>query len=130
MINTRTLDAITILDLHGPLAAGQDDALLRNKIRAAFESGAKTVINRSNVYNPNARDGNAVVSPEASMEIVDSTVENEDYRIAESTQRTIESGLIENFLFGRNEVPLHHFHNHFRAALNMPPLQPPPTVTP
>ena len=95
-----------------------------------LDSGAKTVINRSNVYNPNARDGNAVVSPEASMEIVDSTVENEDYRIAESTQRTIESGLIENFLFGRNEVPLHHFHNHFRAALNMPPLQSPPTVLP
>ena len=44
MIHTRTLDAITILDLHGPLAAGQDDALLRNKIRAAFEGGAKTVI--------------------------------------------------------------------------------------
>jgi anti-sigma B factor antagonist len=44
MINIRTLDAITILDLHGPLAAGQDDAALRKQIRVAFEAGAKTVI--------------------------------------------------------------------------------------
>jgi anti-sigma B factor antagonist len=44
MINTRTLDAIAILDLHGPLAAGQDDAALRQAIRVAFERGATTVI--------------------------------------------------------------------------------------
>ena len=44
MINTRTQDAITILDLHGPLAAGHEDAALRKAIRLAFESGATTVI--------------------------------------------------------------------------------------
>jgi anti-sigma B factor antagonist len=44
MIKTRTLDAITILDLQGPLVAGQDDAKLRQMIRVAFESGATTVI--------------------------------------------------------------------------------------
>jgi anti-sigma B factor antagonist len=44
MIKTRTLDAITILDLHGPLAAGQDDAALRTAVRLAFERGATTVI--------------------------------------------------------------------------------------
>jgi anti-sigma B factor antagonist len=44
MIKTRTLDAITILDLHGPLSAGHEDAALRKAIRTAFESGATTVI--------------------------------------------------------------------------------------
>ena len=44
MLTTRTLDAITILDLHGPLAAGQEDAALRKAIRLAFENGAATVI--------------------------------------------------------------------------------------
>jgi anti-sigma B factor antagonist len=44
MIETRTLDSITILRLHGPLAAGQEDAALRKAIRLAFETGARTVI--------------------------------------------------------------------------------------
>jgi len=44
MLTTRTLGAITILDLHGPLAAGHDDTALRNAVRLAFENGATTVI--------------------------------------------------------------------------------------
>jgi anti-sigma B factor antagonist len=44
MITTRTLDTTTILDLHGPLAAGQEDAALRNAVRVAFEGGATIVI--------------------------------------------------------------------------------------
>ncbi len=44
MIKTRTLDGITILDLQGPLAAGQEDAALRAAVRMAFERGATTVI--------------------------------------------------------------------------------------
>ena len=44
MMTTRTLGAITILDLHGPLGAGQQDAALRTAIRLAFEGGSTTVI--------------------------------------------------------------------------------------
>jgi anti-anti-sigma factor len=44
MITTRTLDTITILDLHGPLAAGAEDASVRQAVRLAFENGARTVI--------------------------------------------------------------------------------------
>ena len=44
MINSRTRDASTILDLQGPLTAGQEDAALRKAIREAFEAGATTVI--------------------------------------------------------------------------------------
>ena len=85
--------------------------------------GTKTVIDDSNVYKRDARDGNAIISPEAAMEIIDSTLENEDYRMGETTQQTAESGVLDHLVFGRNEAPLHHFHNTFRAALDMPPLQ-------
>jgi anti-sigma B factor antagonist len=44
MIQTRAVGTITILDLHGPLMAGQDDAAVRNAIRVAFDTGARTVI--------------------------------------------------------------------------------------
>jgi anti-sigma B factor antagonist len=44
MIQTRVVDTTTILDLQGPLVAGQEDAALRKAIRLAFESGARTVI--------------------------------------------------------------------------------------
>ena len=44
MIETRALGAITVLQLHGPLAAGREDAALRQAIRLAFEGGARTVI--------------------------------------------------------------------------------------
>ncbi|MFT6044839.1 MAG: hypothetical protein ACI9WC_000537, partial [Arenicella sp.] len=36
--------------------------------------------------------------------------------------RTAKSGLITHSILGRNEAPLHHFHNSFRDALDMPPL--------
>jgi hypothetical protein len=35
------------------------------------------------------------------------------------------SGKIDHFLFGRNEPALHHFHNNYRSALGMPPLEEP-----
>jgi len=44
MINTRTNGTITLLDVHGPLTAGNGDAALRKAIRDAFEGGAGTVI--------------------------------------------------------------------------------------
>jgi anti-sigma B factor antagonist len=44
MIQTRMIGPIVILDLHGALAAGQEDSALRQAIRFAFESGARTVI--------------------------------------------------------------------------------------
>jgi anti-sigma B factor antagonist len=44
MIKTHTVDSVTILELHGPLTAGQEDAALRKAIRLAFENGARIVI--------------------------------------------------------------------------------------
>ncbi len=43
MINSRTNDAIAVLELHGPLIVGED-AVVRKAIRLAFDNGARTVI--------------------------------------------------------------------------------------
>jgi hypothetical protein len=31
--------------------------------------------------------------------------------------------LLDYVIYGRNEVPLHHYHNTFRRALGMEPLE-------
>ncbi len=49
-------------------------------------------------------------------------VEAEDYALAVTTQKAAESGLQDYVLFGRNEPPLHHYHNTFRKALGMEEL--------
>lgn len=83
---------------------------------------AEHVITRENVYDPGSRV-DAGMSIEATMEIFDSTIEQEDYLMGETTQQAAESGLIDHVLFGRNEPALHHYHNTFRAALGMPPME-------
>jgi len=80
------------------------------------------VIEGGNVYDPNARDGNGIVSPAAAMEISNSTLEREDDARAEATQKNVEAGLVPHLIFGRNEVPLHHFHRNFRAELGLSPM--------
>jgi len=46
----------------------------------------------------------------------------EDYATAETTQIALGSGLVDTVLFGRNEPPLHHYHNTFRKALGLEPV--------
>ena len=50
-------------------------------------------------------------------------VESEDYSVGVTTQTAARSGMLDHVLFGRNEPALHHFHNTFRAALGMAPLE-------
>ncbi len=85
-------------------------------------SNAQTLITPQDVYDPQARRG-AAPSIEATMEIFDSTIEQEDYRMGETTQQAAESGVIDHLLFGRNEPALHHYHNTIRSALKLPPLE-------
>ena len=44
-------------------------------------------------------------------------IEKEDYLVAETTQRTADSGLVDHVLFGKNEPALHHYHNAHRDGL-------------
>ena len=60
---------------------------------------------------------------ESQIELINSTLEHEDYHMAVKSQQTAESGKVEYFIFGRNEPALHHFHNNYREMLGEPPLE-------
>lgn len=92
--------------------------------RAAIEAAehAEKIATPDNVYEFDG-SGQRAFSLEASMEIFDSTIEKEDYLMGETTQRSAEDGTLTHMLFGRNEPALHHYHNTFREALNLPPLE-------
>ncbi len=79
-------------------------------------------ITADNVYDGEVRE-NALFGLDAIMEVFDSTIEQEDYAMGETTQQAAANGLLEYMIFGRNEPALHHYHNTFREALNQPPLQ-------
>ena len=55
-----------------------------------------------------------------------SIIRDEDYAMGASQQTTANSGALKEVIYGRNERPLHHYHNTFRTALGMEPL---PLVT-
>lgn len=84
---------------------------------------AERRLSREQAYDLDARRQASAASLEVTMEIFDSTIEQEDYRMGETTQQAAASGVIEYLQFGRNEPALHHYHNTFRAALGMPPLE-------
>lgn len=50
-------------------------------------------------------------------------IRDEDYVAAAATHRGAQSGLVNHFLFGRNEPALHHYHTTYRKALGLPPLE-------
>jgi phenylpropionate dioxygenase-like ring-hydroxylating dioxygenase large terminal subunit len=50
-------------------------------------------------------------------------IRDEDYACAARSQLGADSGLQEHLLFGRNEPALHHYHNTYRAALGLEPLE-------
>lgn len=49
-------------------------------------------------------------------------IRDEDYVMSASQQTTANSGALKEVVYGRNERPLHHYHNTFREALGMEPL--------
>jgi len=49
-------------------------------------------------------------------------IRDEDYVMSASQQTSANSGALQEVIFGRNERPLHHYHNTYRAALGMEPL--------
>ncbi len=57
------------------------------------------------------------------MEGFASVIQNEDYVVAASGHRGAVSGAQEYMIFGRNEPALHHYHNTYREALGLPPLE-------
>jgi phenylpropionate dioxygenase-like ring-hydroxylating dioxygenase large terminal subunit len=50
-------------------------------------------------------------------------IRDEDYVAAAASHRGARSGLVDHFLFGRNEPALHHYHMTYRRALGLSPLE-------
>jgi len=92
-------------------------------VKAALVSEAPaTAVKAENVY---CADTTARMEFDltAAIELLVSTIENEDYAAAMKTQIAASSGKLGHFLFGRNEPALHHFHNNYRAVLGDGPLE-------
>ena len=49
-------------------------------------------------------------------------IRDEDFAVAENAYKGIKSGNIKHLTFGRNEQPLHFYHNTYREALGLPKL--------
>ena len=50
-------------------------------------------------------------------------IRDEDYHVAARSQLGAEAGVPDHTIFGRNEPALHHYHNTYREALGMEPLE-------
>jgi phenylpropionate dioxygenase-like ring-hydroxylating dioxygenase large terminal subunit len=50
-------------------------------------------------------------------------IRDEDYAVAARSQLGADAGIPEYNIFGRNEPALHHYHNTYRDALGMDPLE-------
>jgi nitrite reductase/ring-hydroxylating ferredoxin subunit len=73
-----------------------------------------------------ARSEALAAAPEATAAVPKRFAEiirDEDYVAAAASYRGARSGLVEHFLFGRNEPALHHYHKTYREALGLPPLE-------
>ena len=80
-------------------------------------------VTNENIYDATNTSAPMDLDVSAVLELFVSTVEHEDYYMGTKTQSAANSGKIDHFLFGRNEPALHHFHNNYRSALGMPPLE-------
>lgn len=60
---------------------------------------------------------------QARMHSFAEVIRDEDYAAAATSHQGAVSGALEYFTFGRNEPALHHYHNTYREALGLPPLE-------
>lgn len=69
-------------------------------------------------------DGREIfTSIEERMDGFASIIQAEDYVAAASSHVGAQSGAQDYVIFGRNEPALHHYHNTYRSALGLPPLE-------
>lgn len=81
-----------------------------------------TTVKAENVYQADTT-ARMEFDVSATVELLVSTVEHEDYAAGVKTQIAASSGKLDHFLFGRNEPALHHFHNNYRSVLGEGPLE-------
>lgn len=73
-------------------------------------------------YTPQAWESVGSATPAERTQGFSEVVAEEDYATAVTTQQALASGLQDSVLFGRNEPPLHHYHNTFNRELGLPQL--------
>jgi nitrite reductase/ring-hydroxylating ferredoxin subunit len=72
--------------------------------------------------SPSSRVGDPT-DPETRMQGFAEVIRDEDYVAAASSHIGAMSGAQDHLIFGRNEPALHHYHNTYREALGLPPLE-------
>jgi len=121
-------DSISLIKIYpDPASPGRSLTRIGHYFSAEAIEAEKTssvgVIGPEDVYQFEAREQASAFSLEASQEVFRSTIEHEDYLMGETTQQAAQSGVLDYLQFGRNEPALHHYHNTFREALNLAPLE-------
>ena len=89
----------------------------------AQQSDSKiTKLDGSNVYDADVSQ-RLEFNLDTQIEIIKSTLDEEDYYMGEKSQLAAASGKVEYFIFGRNEPALHHFHENYKEFLGQPALE-------
>lgn len=117
---------VTLVRIY-PVAGEPGRSVTRISHYAAPQIGAENaedaiVMTDENMYQTDMTQ-RIEFSAESQVALINSTLEHEDYYMAEKSQKAAESGKVEYFIFGRNEPALHHFHNGYREALGEAPLE-------
>jgi len=81
----------------------------------------KSVSKVSFYHRPKALEDAPEVVKEVAKQFAE-IIRDEDYAAAARTHLGATSGAIDHFTFGRNEPPLHHYHQTYRRMLGMDPL--------
>ena len=95
------------------------------RVRPHPEEIGRSISHVGFYFDPEQLDSpDAEGTPQEFFESFAAIIRDEDYAAASLSQRSAESGLQKEFLFGRNEPTLHHYHQTYNEVLGLPPLEP------
>ncbi|MEE2914362.1 MAG: aromatic ring-hydroxylating dioxygenase subunit alpha [Pseudomonadota bacterium] len=87
------------------------------------ESYSEVAFYRKDYFPPEITEQREKRSPTERAAGFASVIQSEDYWVAASAHKGALSKAQDFVVFGRNEPALHHYHNTYREALGMPPLE-------
>ena len=99
-----------------------------SKISFYFHPEVIEIADKMGVWNTTKKLGSKFSIPDdqnplqALATVFGEVIRDEDFAVAEKAYKGIRSGNIKNLTFGRNEQPLHFYHNTYREALGLPKL--------
>ena len=87
------------------------------------DSYSEVAFYRKDYFPPEITEQRDTRSPTERAAGFASVIQSEDYWVAASAHKGALSKAQDFVVFGRNEPALHHYHNTYREALGMPPLE-------